>query len=98
MKGYYSVFNPQNKKIADCGSEKDAVTLMHMRNSGLDGHYYQFNPLPGDIINVTTNKLPPNQKYIGWKDVTSEEFDVEFGKFEEQKLQLRQSELQKLDL
>ena len=59
MNGYYSVFNPDSKKIADCGSERDALFLIHSRNKTWDGHYYTFNPLPGDIIDVnTTYQLP----------------------------------------
>ena len=54
MNGYYSVFNPDSKKIADCGSERDALFLIHSRNKTWDGHYYTFNPLPGDIIDVNT--------------------------------------------
>ena len=98
MRGYYSVFNPDGKKIADCGKERDAVTLMHSRNKSWDGHYFTFNPLPGDIVDVTNNQLPPNQKYIGFKDVTEKEFDVEFIDINGQKLELQQSELPKLDL
>ena len=61
MNGYYSVFNPRGEKIADCGIERDAVTLMSMRNSKWDGHYFTFNPLPGDIVDVTSGKqLPTN--------------------------------------
>ena len=52
MRGYYSVFDPDGKKIADCGQERDAVNLIGSRNRRWDGHYYQFNPLPGDIIDV----------------------------------------------
>ena len=59
MNGYYSVFNPRGEKIADCGIERDAVNLIGMRNARWDGHYYQFNPLPGDIIDVNSaNQLP----------------------------------------
>ena len=59
MNGYYSVFDPNGKKIADCGIERDAVNLIGMRNARWDGHYYQFNPLPGDIVDVTSaNQLP----------------------------------------
>ena len=59
MNGDYSVFNPDSKKIADCGSERDALFLIHSRNKTWDGHYYTFNPLPGDIIDVnTTYQLP----------------------------------------
>ena len=54
MNGYYSVFNPRGEKIADCGILRDAVTLVGMRNSRWNGHYYQFNPLPGDIIDMAT--------------------------------------------
>ena len=91
MNGYYSVFDPDGKKIADCGIERDAVNLMHTRNKYWDGHYFTFNPLPGDIINVSSGKqLPPNQKYIGWKDVTEKEFDVEFVKVGGQKLPIQQ--------
>ena len=42
MNGYYSVFDPTGKKIADCGSIKDAVNLIGTRS---DGHYYQFKPI-----------------------------------------------------
>ena len=52
MNGYYSVFNPDGKKIADCGAERDALFLIHSRNKSWDGHYYTFIPLPGDIIDV----------------------------------------------
>ena len=52
MRGYYSVFDPDGKKIADCGQEKDAVNLIRSRNRRWDGHYYTFNPLPGDIVDV----------------------------------------------
>ena len=67
MNGYYSVFNPRGEKIADCGIERDAVNLMHMRNRRWDGHYFTFIPLPGDIIDVSNNQLPSNQKYTRWK-------------------------------
>jgi hypothetical protein len=57
LNGYYSVFDPDGKKIADCGQERDAVNLIgSRRNRTWDGHYYQFNPLPGDIIDVTNRK------------------------------------------
>jgi hypothetical protein len=47
MNGFYSVFAPGGKKIADCGSLQDATTLVAMKG---EGHYYQFTPYPGDII------------------------------------------------
>ena len=56
MRGYYSVFNPRGEKIADCGIERDAVNLMHTRNKYWDGHYFTFNPLPGDIVDVNQSK------------------------------------------
>ena len=61
MRGYYSVFNPRGEKIADCGNERDAVTLMSGRNAKWDGHYFMFNPLPGDIVDLEPfpqNELP----------------------------------------
>jgi len=54
MNGYYSVFDPTGKKIADCGSLRDATTLVGMRG---EGHYYQFTPYPGEIIDVTNKQL-----------------------------------------
>ena len=78
MNGIYSVFNPRNEKIADCGWERDAVNLMNMRNARWEGHYYQFTPLPGDIINVTSTKQLPTKDIIvnmdggvggSWKEV-----------------------------
>ena len=44
-KGLYSVFNPRGQKIADCGSFRDAVNLVSMRNCRWEGHYYQFKPI-----------------------------------------------------
>lgn len=70
MNGYYSVFNPRGEKIADCGIERDAVTLMSMRNSRWDGHYFTFVPSPGDIVDVgSLNRLPSNQKQLEWVDI-----------------------------
>ena len=64
MNGYYSVFDPDGKKIADCGIERDAVNLMHTRNKYRDGHYFVFNPLPGDIIDVSNGKQLPTRDII----------------------------------
>ena len=78
MRGYYSVFDPDGKKIADCGQEKDAVNLIGSRNRRWDGHYYQFNPLPGDIIDVSEGKQLPTRDIVvnmdggvggSWKEV-----------------------------
>lgn len=65
MQGYYSVYNPRDEKIADCGIERDALTLMGMRNRRWDGHYYKFTPAYGDIIDVSDNRLPPSYIEIG---------------------------------
>ena len=64
MHGYYSVFNPDSKKIADCGAERDALFLIHSRNKTWDGHYYTFNPLPGDIIDVNTSYQLPTADIV----------------------------------
>ena len=70
MNGYYSVFDPDDKKIADCGIERDAVNLMHSRNKYWDGHYFTFNPLPGDIVDVSPGKqLPTHDIVVVEKDV-----------------------------
>ena len=99
MRGYFSVFNPDGKKIADCGIERDAVNLMHTRNKYLDGHYFTFNPLPGDIIDVTNKQLPTNDIVVNmdggvggsWKEVNYIEING-------QKLEIQQSNLPELDL
>ena len=70
MNGYYSVFDPDGKKIADCGIGRDAVNLMHSRNKYWDGHYFTFNPLPGDIVDVSPGKqLPTHDIVVVEKDV-----------------------------
>ena len=99
MNGYYSVFNPNGEKIADCGQERDATFLIHSRNKSWDGHYYQFNPLPGDIINVSPKQLPTNDIVVNmdggvggsWKE-------VDYIEINGQKIELQQSNLPKLDL
>jgi len=87
MNGYYSVFNPKGEKIVDCGIERDAVNLMNMRNRRWDGHYFMFNPLPGDIIDIANNKQLPTSDIVvnmnggvggSWKNVSEEEFDEMF--------------------
>ena len=74
------------KKIADCGWERDAVNLIAMRNRRWDGHYYQFTPLPGDIIDVSSKQLPTTDIVVNmdggvggsWKEVkVIEEGDCE---------------------
>ena len=69
MKGYYSVYNPRDEKIADCGIERDALTLMGMRNRRWEGHYYKFTPAYGDIIDVSDNRLPPGYIEIGGQTI-----------------------------
>ena len=56
MNGYYSVFDPTGKKIADCGSLRDATNLIGMRG---EGHYYQFKPYLGEIVDM--EPFPQNQ-------------------------------------
>ena len=79
MNGYYSVFNPDSKKIADCGVERDALFLIHSRNKTWDGHYYTFNPLPGDIIDVNNSYQLPTTDIVvnmdggvggSWKEIS----------------------------
>ena len=78
MRGYYSVFDPDGKKIADCGQERDAVNLIGSRTRRWDGHYYQFNRLPGDIIDVSEGKQLPTRDIVvnmdggvggSWKEI-----------------------------
>ena len=88
MCGYYSVFNSYHKKIADCGSERDALFVIHSRNKICDGHYYTFNPLPGDIVNIkTVNQLPTKDIVVNmdggvggsWKEISlTENFQEPF--------------------
>jgi len=80
LNGYYSVFNPRGEKIADCGIERDAVNLMASRNSRWDGHYFTFNPLPGDIIDVGSfsQKELPTSGIVVDTDATQVEY-VEVG-------------------
>jgi hypothetical protein len=82
LNGYYSVFNPRGQKIADCGSEKDAVSLLGMRNRRWEGHYYSFIPLPGNIIDISSGKQLPTKDIVvnmdggvggSWKEVEIKE-------------------------
>jgi hypothetical protein len=83
MNGYYSVFDPSGKKIADCGSHRDAITLVGMRG---EGHYYQFTPYPGEIVDVSSSKQLPTRDIVvnmdggvggSWKEIY-EQFDEAF--------------------
>ena len=102
MNGYYSVFNPRGEKIADCGIERDAVHLMHTRNKYWDGHYFTFNPLPGDIIDVSNGKQLPTRDIVvnmdGGVGGSWQEVEVECIEVAGQKLELQQSELPEVDL
>ena len=103
MRGYYSVFDPTGKKIADCGSIKDAVNLLRTRG---DGHYYQFNPIY-ETVEVQLSERPklPTRDIVvnmdggvggSWKEVSDEEFDKLFD-FSKQK-QFPENQQQPLDL
>ena len=59
MNGFYSIFGPGGRKIIDCGSLKDATTLVAMKG---EGHYYQFTPYPGNIVDVSSNNQLPGQQ------------------------------------
>ena len=60
MKGYYSVFKPDDTKFADCGAQRDAEMLVGMRG---EGFYYKFTPYLGDIIDVGTKQLAGSYVY-----------------------------------
>ena len=92
MNGYYSVFDPNGKKIADCGIERDAVTLMSMRNKRWDGHYFTFIPLPGDIIDVTLGKqLPTNDIVVNMDGGVGGSWqEVEYAEIGGQRIALQQ--------
>lgn len=99
MNGYYSVFNPRGEKIADCGSQKDAVTLLNMRNNRWEGHYYMFNPFPGSVIDVTSppSALPTNEIIMVDGYSTSEGVGSSWKEIEYTK-QLPENQQQPLDL
>jgi hypothetical protein len=92
LNGYYSVFNPRGEKIADCGSQKDAINLIGMRNARWEGHCYTFNPLPGDIIDVSSAKQLPTRDIVVNMDggVGGSWEEVEYIEVEGQKLPTQQ--------
>ena len=100
MRGYYSVFDPDGKKIADCGIERDAVNLMHTRNKYRDGHYFVFSPLPGDIIDVSDGKYLPTRDIVVNMDggVGGSWQEVDTIEIKGQRLELQQSDLREIDL
>ena len=99
MNGYYSVFDPDGKKIADCGIERDAVNLMSTRNKYWDGHYFTFNPLPGDIVDVTNKQLPTRDIVVNMDGGVGGSWrEVNYIEINGQKIELQQSNLPELDL
>ena len=100
MRGYYSVFDPDGKKIADCGAIKDAVNLIRTRG---DGHYYQFNPIyeTVEVQLLERPKLPTKDIIVNMDGGVGGSWKVEEPEYIEvqgQKLQIQQSEQPKLDL
>tara|TARA_B100002019_G_C20971383_1_gene451276 strand:+ start:85 stop:387 length:303 start_codon:yes stop_codon:yes gene_type:complete len=91
LRGYYSVFDPDGKKIADCGIERDAVTLIGMRNARWDGHYYTFIPLPGDIVDVNMQQALPT--FTIEAPARQPDLHVEYIEVHGQKIYLQQSDL-----
>ncbi len=68
MNGYFSVFDPTGKKIADCGALHDAVNLVFSRNKNWDGHYYQFKPTYETVDVNSTKYLSTNAITISSND------------------------------
>ena len=97
MNGYYSVFDPTGKKIADCGSIKDTVNLIGTRG---DGHYYQFNPTyqTVDVKLLERPKLPTKDIVVNMDGGVGGSWqEVDYIEIKGQKLELQQSELPKAD-
>ena len=90
MNGYYSVFDPTGKKIADCGSIKDAVNLIGTRG---DGHYYQFKPIyeTVDVKLLERPKLPTKDIVVNMDGGVGGSWEeVEYIEVEGQKLPTQQ--------
>ncbi len=90
MNGYYSVFDPTGKKIADCGSIKDAVNLIGTRG---DGHYYQFKPIyeTVDVKLLERPKLPTKDIVVNMDGGVGGSWEeVEYIEVEGQKLPIQQ--------
>ena len=90
MNGYYSVFDPTGKKIADCGSIKDAVNLIGTRG---DGHYYQFKPIYETVeVNLLERPKLPTKDIVVNMDggVGGSWEEVEYIEVEGQKLPTQQ--------
>ena len=88
----YSVFDPTGKKIADCGSLRDATNLVGMRG---EGHYYQYKP-----VYQTVDSKPAQEQLRTTYIVVNMDGGVGGSWFEVagQKLQMQQSELPEVDL
>ena len=93
-----SVFDPDGKKIADCGIERDAVNSH--QNKYRDGHYLCSILFLGDIIDVSDGKQLPTRDIVvnmdggvggSWKEVETIEIKG-------QTLELQQSDSQELNL
>ena len=89
MNGHYSVFDPDGNKIADCGTLRDAVSLVGMRG---EGHYYTFKPYLGEIVDVTSTKQLPTRDIVVNMDggVGGSWDEVEYVEINGQKLPLQQ--------
>jgi len=90
LNGYYSVFDPTGKKIADCGSMKDAVTLVGRRG---EGHYYQFKPIyeTVEVKLLERPKLPTKDIVVNMDGGVGGSWEeVEYIEVEGQKLPIQQ--------
>jgi len=90
LNGYYSVFDPTGKKIADCGSIKDAVNLIGTRG---DGHYYQFKPIyeTVEVKLLERPKLPTKDIVVNMDGGVGGSWEeVEYIEIEGQKLPIQQ--------
>jgi hypothetical protein len=90
LNGYYSVFDPTGKKIADCGSIKDAVNLIGTRG---DGHYYQFKPIyeTVEVKLLERPKLPTKDIVVNMDGGVGGSWEeVEYIEVESQKLPTQQ--------
>jgi hypothetical protein len=90
LNGYYSVFDPTGKKIADCGSIKDAVNLVGTRG---EGHYYQFKPIyeTVEVKSFPQNQLPTKDIIVNMDGGVGGSWEeIEYIEVEGQKLPIQQ--------
>ena len=52
------------KKLPTVVRKRCTLILCILETNTWDGHYYQFNPLPGDIINVSPAKQLPTHDIV----------------------------------